>query len=138
MWLVALLLCVGVGTAGWASADPVTSPDPTSTDGQAILKPALADLTTQLGKPAKLDVKTLNVSQGWAYVNGFIKAPDGQWIDYTGTPFEVGSHSKRYVALLRDGGQGWSLVTSRVGPSDVAWANWGEEYGAPAGVVPRT
>jgi hypothetical protein len=134
--ILALVLTVGLLAAPRASADPVSTPAPSSPEGQAILAPALADLNNQLQKPANLDGTLLRTSQGWAFVQGQIKGPDGQWIDYSGTPFAIGNHSKKYLALVRDSGQSWQLVTSKVGPSDVAWANWSQEYGAPAEIFP--
>jgi hypothetical protein len=134
--ILALMLMVGLLAAPITSADPVSTPEPSSPEGQAILVPALADLTTQLGKPAKLDVTMLNTSQGWAFVKGQIKGPDDQWIDYSGTPFANGNHSKNYYALLRGSGQSWQLTTSVVGPSDPAWMSWSQQYGAPAGIFP--
>jgi hypothetical protein len=134
--ILALVLMVGLLAAPRASADPVSTPAPSSPEGQAILAPALADLNNQLQKPANLDGTMLRTSQGWAFVQGQIKGPDGQWIDYSGTPFAIGNHSKKYLALVRASGQGWQLVTSKVGPTDVAWANWSQEYGAPAEIFP--
>jgi hypothetical protein len=129
----------GVLTAGCSSEKPASTPKPSPAttapaDDQAVLGPALGDLTAQLGKPAKLNVVSLKTSKGWAFVYANIVDQDGRPIDYTGTKFAEaaanGGMSKKYVALLRDD-QGWKLVTSRVGPTDVAWQNWAAEYSAP-------
>jgi hypothetical protein len=118
-----------------SASTPTPAPATTGPTGdQAILSPALADLTAQLGKPAKLDVVSLKTSKGFAFVYANIVDQDGRPIDYTGTKFAEaaanGGMSKKYVALLRDD-QGWKLLTSRVGPTDVAWQNWAAEYSAP-------
>ncbi|MBS9534516.1 hypothetical protein KIH27_13060 [Mycobacterium sp. M1] len=138
-WFIApLALCASVLTSSFASADPVSSPDPSSPEGTAILRAAGADLTGQLGKPAKPNVKALRVSQGWAFLWAQILQPDGQLIDYSGTPFAVaaanGGKSKMYAALLHQNGDAWDLTASRVGPTDVAWDGWSREYGAPAAI----
>jgi hypothetical protein len=134
-----LITFAGVLTASCSSEKPASTPTPAPAttapaDHQAILAPALADLTAQLGKPAKLNVVSLKTSKGFAFVYANIVDQDGRPIDYVGTPFAEaaanGGMSKKYVALLRDD-RGWKLVTSRVGPTDVAWQNWAAEYSAP-------
>ncbi|MUM19732.1 hypothetical protein FZI91_05270 [Mycobacterium sp. CBMA271] len=136
---LALLVWVGMLAAPLAVADPgATSVDPASSEGIAVLAPAIADVTVQLGKPARLDVRSLKAAEGWAFVWSAMQEPDGSPIDYTGTPFAGaaanGGMSKKYVALMHQDGQGWVLVDKRVGPSDIAWAGWGEQYGAPSAI----
>ena len=140
MSVIVSILCAAVLTASCSSADkpassstPAASTSSAAADGQ-ILNAATADLTAQLTKPGKLDAVRMKTAQGWAFLDGAIKAPDGQWIDYAGTPFAEaaanGGKSKRYVALLHDDG-GWKVVDSRVGPTDVAWQDWSTKYSAP-------
>ncbi|WP_078290349.1 hypothetical protein [Mycobacterium sp. D16R24] len=134
-----LLVCAGLLTAPLAAADPGATPvDPTSPEAAVILAPALADVTAQLGKPVRLDVRSLKSADGWVFLWSAMQEPDGSPIDYTGTPFaEASAHgvlSKKYVALLHQDEQGWALVDKRVGPSDIAWAGWGAQYGAPAAI----
>ncbi len=48
----------------------------------------------------------------------------------------MGLKSNRYVALFaRKGGQ-WTIVVDRIGPTDVAWIGWQEQFGAPAEIFP--
>lgn len=114
------------------------TPATTSAEAQAILKPALADLASALGKPAQLDVQSLRVSGEWAFVYAGIQTPGGQPIDYKDTPFaeaaEAGMKSRSYAGLLRGHATDWKLVASAVGPTDVAWGSWAEQYGAPAAI----
>jgi hypothetical protein len=140
MGVVPLILCAGVLTASCSStAEPASSSVPATSSStpavdQQMVDAAVADLTTQLTKPAKLDGIRHKTAQGWAFLEANIKAPDGQWIDYAGTPFAEaaanGGKSKKYVGLLRNDG-GWKVVTSTVGPTDVAWQDWSTEYSAP-------
>ncbi|MGH3724015.1 MAG: hypothetical protein ACRDUS_07780 [Mycobacterium sp.] len=136
---LAVLVWIGMLTAPLAAADPgATALDPASPDGGAILAPAIADATAQLGKPVRLDVRSLKSAEGWAFLWSAMQEPDGGPIDYTGTPFAEpaanGVLSKKYVALLHQDEQGWAIVDKRVGPSDIAWAGWGAQYGAPAAI----
>jgi hypothetical protein len=116
--------------AAHASADPV------SAEGGAIVQPALADLSAQLGKPVELKVKTVNVVGDWAFVYGKIQGPDGAVFDYAGTRFAEaaanGGKSTTYAGLFRNNGSAWTRVDSAVGPTDVAWEGWAAEYGVPA------
>lgn len=135
--LLPLILGACLMTANAAQDTPRT-PALTSAEAQAILKPALADLVSALGKPAQLDVSSLRVSGEWAFLYASIQTPGGQPIDYKDTPFaeaaEAGMKSRAYAALLRGQATGWKLVTSSVGPTDVAWQPWAAEYGAPAAI----
>lgn len=135
--LPSLILGACLMTATHAQEAPRT-PATTSAEAQAILKPALADLVGALGKPARLEVEGLRVSGEWAFLYAAIQTPGGQPIDYKGTPFadaaEAGVLSKSYAALLRGHAAEWKLVKSALGPTDVAWQPWAEEFGAPAAI----
>jgi hypothetical protein len=129
-----ILLCAALMTAPWASADPVSAVP----DGPAIAASAVADVTRQLGKPAKLNMSTLNESQGWAFVWAKITDPTGRPISYDGTPFATdaanGGKSNSYAGLFHADSGAWTLTTSSVGPTDVAWTSWSSEYSAPASI----
>lgn len=124
-------------TASHAQEAPHT-PATTSPEAQAILKSALADLVGTLGKPARLEVDGLRVSGEWAFLHAAIQTPGGQPIDYKGTPFaeaaEAGGMSRSYAALLRGHATEWKLVKSALGPTDVAWQSWSEQFGAPTAI----
>jgi len=137
--IVTLVMWLGLTAAPPATADPGPTPmDPSSAEGAAVLAPAVADAAAQLGKPIRLDVRSLKAADGWAFLWSAMQEPDGSPVDYTGTPFAEaaanGVLSKKYVALLHQDDQGWSLVDKRVGPSDIAWAGWSAHYGAPAAI----
>lgn len=140
LWVptAALALCVATP----AYADPPESCqwtagtshqlDRSSPDAAAILAASTADVNRQLGKPASLDPKGLNTASDWAFLNARILGANGDWIDYTGTPFAEGSHSKNYYALARRGSDTtWTLVDTQVGPSDAADEGWPGRYGSP-------
>lgn len=135
--LIPVILSASLMTASPAQEAPHT-PATASPEYQAILKPALSALVSELGKPARLDVKSLRVVGEWSFLYAAMQSPGGQPIDYHGTPFaeaaEAGMKSRTYVALLRGRSESWSLVASAVGPTDVAWADWSTQYAAPAAI----
>ena len=134
--ILALVLMVGLLAYEGGFGRSGQHSEPSSPEGQAILAPALADLNNQLQKPANLDGIMLRTSQGWGLSRVRSRGRDGQRIDYSARRSLTGNHSKKYLALVRGNYQSWQLVTSKVGPSDVAWANWSQEYGAPAEIFP--
>jgi hypothetical protein len=135
--ILPLILSASLMTATHAQEAPRT-PATNSPERQAILKPALADVVGALGKPAQLDVSSLRVSGEWAFVYASIQSPGGQPIEYADTPFaeaaEAGMKSNVYAALLRGHATEWKLVTSVVGPTDMAWAPWAAQHGAPEAI----
>jgi ketosteroid isomerase-like protein len=119
----------------------VADPTPDSPEAQAILQPALAAIASELGKPAKLDVKTLRTSGDWAYVDAKLQEANGQPISYQDTKYaeaaENGGVSHSYDGLLRRGADGqWTIVASVVGPTDVPSVGWSQQYGAPTDLFP--
>lgn len=134
---LSLILSASLMTAIQAQEAPRT-PATNSPERQAILKSSLAEVVRALGKPAQLDVASLRVSGEWAFLYAAIQTPGGQPIDYKDTPFaeeaEAGMKSRKYAALLRGRASEWQLVASALGPTDVAWAPWASEYGAPAAI----
>lgn len=132
--MVALVACAGMFAAPLASADPGPNPPNES----VILPMAVADIANQLdGKQARLQIKTERTSGPWVFLWALMKEPNGEPLDYSGTPKEAaaqhGAASGNYVALFRRDAVGaWHLVVSRVGPTDLAWGDWDQRYGAPS------
>lgn len=131
---VSLSILIGAARAG---ADPGV--DPGSPTGAAIVAPAVAALTAELGKPATLAVEAINVSGPWAFVYGGIRGTDGRQFDFRGTPLADGAAegfvSRTYAALLNQHGGEWTVSEQAVGPTDVAWQDWPQRYGAPASLI---
>lgn len=136
MTVVPLVLCASLVAASCASADPGGGSAPS--DDQQARAAAVADVSAQLGKPVRLDVKGLHSADGWAFVWATIRGSDGGPVNYAGTTFAEaaanGGVSKSYAGLLRDEAGQWRVVTSRVGPTDVAWETWSADYGAPKSI----
>lgn len=111
------------------------TPPPGSQERAVLLDTARAPVQKELGKPVQFVVKRLSVLDGWAYLYATMQSPGGQPVSYVGTPFaqaaEHGAKSDDYLALLRLEDGKWQVRADAIGPTDVAWAAWPEQYGAP-------
>ena len=119
-------------------------PSSNSPDHKAV-EAAQANAARELGKPVQLAIKTFNTEQGWAFIHATMLGADGQPFSYAGTEFaqaaEAGIKSTSYAALLQRTHDGkWHIVVERIGPTDLAWADWSQQYGAPPtlfGPIPK-
>ncbi len=126
-------------TSAWADPAPPGTPsqivDPATPEGVSIVEPAVDTLSATLGKPVRLAVRRLNVADDWAFVYASMTDPGGEPFDYTGTAYdEADAHhtkSRTYAGLLRRNGNTWAIVDQAIGPSDLAWGGWPQQYGVP-------
>jgi hypothetical protein len=81
-FITACSLVFSLSTAACAPAEP----NPTA-DRDHVVATVLPKLESELGKPVKLDVKTLNIADGWAMIDGKILDMNGQLVDYAGTKY---------------------------------------------------
>ncbi|TDZ43108.1 hypothetical protein [Mycobacteroides franklinii] len=128
VFIAAFSLTLGLSTAACAPADP--NPNP-SADRDHVVATVLPRLESELGKPVGLDVKTLNIADGWAMIDGKILDKNGQLVDYAGTKYApeiAGPKSKRYDGLLKEIDGKWSIMESAIGPTDVRWVGWKVKY----------
>jgi hypothetical protein len=89
-----------------------------------------------LGQPVQFVVTTLRIQGNWAFADVKPLTPAGGKIDYMKT-----HHAERIregvfgggvvQALLRDDGGRWTVKDFTVGPTDVYYASWPEEFGVP-------
>lgn len=102
----------------------------------AILSSAVTPAESELHQPVTLQVKQLRVIGEWAFVHAAMQGPGGQAVSYTGTRYqeaaEHGHKSNKYAALLKRHDDAWHVEAYVVGPTDVAWQDWPQRYGAPA------
>lgn len=111
-----------------------------SAERSAILDAAREPAEKALDKKVVFRVSRLSVLKGWAYLEASMQGPGGQPISYADTSFqqaaEQGGKSDLYMALLQYSGDAWQVKAYRVGPTDVSWAVWPEQYGAPRAIFP--
>jgi hypothetical protein len=101
----------------------------------ALLDVARKPVSAALGKPVLFKVRHLRSAGRWAFLLADMQERSGEPLSYAGTPrADAAAHgmvSRVYAALLRDQAKGWTVVAHAIGPTDVAWENWSEDYGAP-------
>ena len=108
-----------------------------SEEHDRIVQTALAPALEELGKPASLAIGRLQTVEDWVFLLSELRAPGGGPFDFSDTGFAdqaaAGSLSPVYVALLRrQADDTWKIVARSLGPGDVIWESWSQEYGAPA------
>jgi hypothetical protein len=97
------------------------------------LRPAIED---DLGQPVQFMVDRLRVQGDWAFYAGSIQQPNGRPIDFSRTRYASALENGVFdgpgtFGLLRRSAGAWRVVTFVVGPTDVAWLGWPDEYNAP-------
>lgn len=117
-----------------AAAETHAAPRPCATarggERAAILDTLRAPVSSDLRTKVEFVVDRARVCGSWAFVITRPQAPGGQPIHWATTP--CGSDSSRLAGgLLRRVGDVWRVVDYALCPSDVAWADWPEKYGAP-------
>lgn len=98
---------------------------------KAILDALRAPVAKELGPPIEFVVKQIGVLQEWSFVMADLQRPGGVEIDWANTVCS-GDVSHLVGGLLRQEGEGWTVVDYVLCPTDVTWATWPEEHGAPA------
>lgn len=139
-WAVAPLFAVpGAGPGGALAAalkdaaHDVKARDPMRRTLLDALRPAIE---RDLGQKLIFVVHVLRVKGDWAFADVAPRTPGSEPIDFART-----RHAERrregmldgdtiYALLRRKAGR-WTVAMFVVGPTDVPWAGWHEEYGAP-------
>jgi hypothetical protein len=114
-----------------ASADPVR---------KVLLDSLRPVVERDLGQPVIFVVDALRVQGRWAFATVHPRTPAGWAID-----FRLTRHAARMeagildgdtiYALMRRNGPRWMVQDYVIGPTDVAYAAWPEEFGAPPGLM---
>jgi predicted sugar kinase len=90
-----------------------------------------------LGQKVKFAVKILNVQGDWAFYGGTALQPSGKMVDLKTTHYrkdEFSDGPSVYALLHKKMGR-WKVTKFVVGPTDVAWDSWDDEFGAPRSVM---
>ena len=119
------------------SADDPGDPDPdgrgqpTRSDRKAVLDTLRGPVQSDLASQVEFVVEMFRIEGAWAFVLATPQQPGGREIEWERTPC-AGDVSHLVGGLLQRTGDGWSVVTYALCPTDVAWADWPSAYGAPA------
>jgi len=127
MKLLAILLTLTIGLTASALAAPKEVPQGSD------LRSSLFDLarTTvehEAGRAVKFAGSMKRLGD-WAFFNG-------QIVNASGKPILIGPAESADTAILwKIVDSEWQMITCAVGITDVAYASWPDEYGAPAALV---
>jgi hypothetical protein len=121
------------GNAG--SNGEAEAPDPERDAMLTVLAPAVS---AEIGAPVTFTVETKRTQGDWGWIVAQPWTPDGAQIDWSNTAYAeraregvLDGGGTTYALLRRENGQ-WRVVDFAVGPTDVAYADWPQRYGAPA------
>ena len=137
-----LLLALLAGFAAPATAQRVHTPERGSPERTAILDGLRQAVAREIGVTLRFEVRDLRMLNGWAFADVKPIHPRGSGTyDYAGTPLEEewneGLMDDGIVALLRLRDGRWTVVQMAIGPTDVAWEGWDDEFGAPSALFPN-
>lgn len=141
------VLCLAMGLfalSPWLAAQPARAGDIHSPPKGSALRTSILDAARPLferetGGAVEFVITTLNVWGPWAYGDVQVQRPGGGAIDWRrtryGEDYAQGMFDPAHnLFLLREGGDGWTLVEYAVGPTDVAWDWWRQQHNIPAEV----
>jgi hypothetical protein len=138
----ALLLALALAFAVPAAAQRARTPERGSPERAAIMDGLRAAVAEEIGVTLRFEVNDLRVLNGWAFAD--VKPIDprgGERYDFAGTPLEDewkdGMMDDGIYALLRLRNGRWTAVEVVIGPTDVAWESWDDEFGAPSRLFPN-
>ncbi len=113
----------------------------TSDNSAAILSALTPIVAAEIGAPVRLEIKQANVQDDWAWIAVQTLQPDGSAISWPTTAlasrYENGAMDEGggAYALLKEENGAWRIVAHVIAPTDMAWASWPAEYGAPAEIM---
>lgn len=100
----------------------------------AALEAASAPILDTFGDRVRVRADNVTRMTQWVFVQGTMRGPDGGLPDFSGTSYEGpaanGQVSNVYVALVEDR-NGWKLRAHSIGPSDLSWETWPQQFSAP-------
>ena len=114
---------------------------PSNPELDAITAALAFRVEVEIGQPVSFTATSMQINEDWAWLIAQPWTPEGTQIDWSQTRYaERASEGMldgggiTYALFKRENGQ-WRVVDFAVGPTDVAWADWSERYGAPEGLM---
>lgn len=111
------------------------------TPEQRAMAEALAQRAAgDIGVPVKFTITSAQTEGDWAFIVAQPWSPEGAALDWSQTHYAqrardgVLDGNGTTYALLRKQNNAWAVIDFAVGPTDVAYADWAQRYGAPAGI----
>ncbi len=122
-----------------------TPPEKTSSEREQIMDALRVPVEKELKQGIKFKVFDLNILDDWAYMGGEPLSKSGGKPNYKGTkyddpadPDDLENMENRIDALLQKKGGKWTVVKYNLGCTDVCYALWWKEFGAPKKIFPHT
>jgi hypothetical protein len=128
-------------TAGTLAPDSqLHSPEDGSPEYEAILAALGVPVEEDLQQEVGFVVDSITVQDGYAFLQGRPVQADGAPIDYSQTVYqeavEAGAFDDAIFALLQWTDGSWNVLIYDIGATDVSWALWATDYGAPETIFP--
>lgn len=113
-----------------------STPAPGAQLRRDLMDAARIPVAEALGQDIVFVVETLRVHRDWAFLMAVPHRPDGRPLDWTTTPYADDWRADAMsdlvmVLMMRDAGR-WQALAHVIGPTDVHWIGWMEEFGLPA------
>jgi len=135
-----VLITLFVAPAIFAQSRPYM-PDKGSAERKAITDALRVPVERKLKQEVIFKIDHLRVQNGWAFLMGAPRRPDGGQIDYRNTPYaeaqKAGAFDDGVMALLHKVGGQWRVVQYVIGATDVAYIGWDRKFRAPAAIFPQ-
>jgi hypothetical protein len=123
-----------------AQSRPYT-PDKGSAERKAITDALRVPVGNRVNREVILKIDHLKVEDGWAFLLGMVRRPDGGPIDYPYTPYrdanKAGMFDDNVMALLHKVGGQWRVVRYVIGATAMAYLGWDRKFHAPAAIFPH-
>ncbi len=102
---------------------------------RAIMNAARIPISKALRQKVIFVVSVLRSDGRWAYLQAVPHRPNGRKLNWSRTPFasdwKNDAMSEVVMVLLRKDGRRWKAVNYVIGPTDVHWIGWLDQYGLP-------
>lgn len=137
-FLVAISFIMAVAASTVAFAAEVHEPAKGSTERKAILDAIRPAIEAQMRGPVEFAINIMLSDGEWAFVGTDPQRPGGGAIDPETTAFAGQSDmidGLTTYALARFANGRWNHVDDIVGPTDVAYMSWLEQYQVPKAVI---
>ncbi|MEO0636156.1 MAG: hypothetical protein AAFY73_05855 [Pseudomonadota bacterium] len=125
-------------TAGAAAQSLGEEPPRGSELRRTLLDTVRPSAEVDLGVPVEFVVRELRVSGPWAFFAGDMQKPGGVPIRCAEIRYpddcSLMDGFSIYALMSRQGNR-WRLRDMHIGPTDVSWSAWPEQYGVPCRLV---
>lgn len=133
--LALLIGCLFLGTQSMAQ----TTPKIGSPERKALMDTLRKPVEAELKRNVVFKVNVLNVQGDWAFMRGVPQMQNGARMDYSASRYQnairQGFFDDGICALWKRQGNRWNVVKYVIGATDVAYASWDTDFGAPKAIL---